>query len=337
MNRLRLIVGLTLALCCQPLSGCDGDGDGDGPGTRRSATVGADPVDGDGDGDGDGVGRLEIATGEPDPRSTWCEPLTLRSCSARQDDDRADHLEQCGRDPDGTPMKCWRNWWDPEGPARVCSSRPASRFRKKHRAVARAVFDHLGLSRPVRALIEDRATKGSSWRPWKRHRLSVDVESSIDGWRRHRDKLREAGNIAAGDPDRWAMGLGLLEQQPVYWLRWWDLAAPPETLCGVPEAILVYVRAMRHRLKQLDRGVWCDGENYHGGGGRPSLYDLRLVHSGRTCPRPESSKRREQWASRMAARGVDPYGEVTRRDLGRVIDRTEQDAVADELRVAVPR
>lgn len=270
-----------------------------------------------------------------DPRVRWCEPLIQAPCETTSD---------CLSDRGGYRRHCSPDWWSGtslDGCSgslasclpRVCAMRvqPWS-IQRKTRDDARVVFDHLGLSRPVRRFLLDRMTVGSSNRRSKRHRLSRDREAATAAYRRRAHKFE--GNPAAGDPDRWATGLGVLEMNPAIWLDSWDPLAPPETLCGLPEALITWLRRARSVLAKLEHGIDCDGDGvreWRGSGeGVPTLYDLRRLHSGKLCPGPDAG--RAKWRARMREALVDPDTMVRARDLGRAVDRVGQNETANKLR-----
>lgn len=166
----------------------------------------------------------------------------------------------------------------------------------------------------------------STLRPAKRHRLGPDLAAAIKAFERVLPLY--ADNPAVLQPDRWASGVGLYGQIPALLLHRWDELAPPETLCGVPEATLVHLRSARDRVRLLERGVTCDGETYHGSACTgsscgASWYDVSRVNAGSNpCPTAES---RAQFERRAHGR-LDLDQRVTTQMLGRDVLRVEQDA-----------
>lgn len=266
-----------------------------------------------------------------DPRASWCEPLDQPFCQTTND---------C---TDGA--RCIAPWWAETGTeTKVCARPMPHRSERRWRSDRIRVYvDHVcrrsdGCEpNDLHAYIRVMALRESTWRPWKRHRLTADLEAAQRAWDRSADRF--AGNPAAGDPDRWGSGVGLLGQIPAHWLPRWDSMAPPETLCGEVEAVEAHLRAGREAVRKITAGVQCDGRTFTGtADGRPSWYDVSRVNSGSLCP--GSLEHREAFAARARRVGLDPWAPVSAADLGESIPVDGQDAIAADLRAqmdALPR
>lgn len=259
-----------------------------------------------------------------DPRSNWCEPLDQPFCTS----DR-----EC---TDGS--ECVTPWWAVTGTETKVCARPMPGLdeRRWRSARIRVYVDHVcrradGCEpNDLHAYIRVLALRESTWRPWKRHRLTPDLEAAQRAWERSGNLFY--GNPAAADPDRWGSGVGLLGQIPAHWLQRWDPMAPPETLCGEVEAVEAHLRAGREAVRKIVSGVQCDGRTFTGTAeGRPSWYDVSRVNSGSLCP--GSLEHQEAFAARARRVGLDPWAPVTAADLGDPIPRDQQDAVAAGIRV----
>jgi hypothetical protein len=266
-----------------------------------------------------------------DPRASWCEPLDQPFCETTSD---------C---TDGA--RCVTPWWAAEATdVRVCARPMPTRSERRWRSSRLRVYvDHVcnradGCEPDdIHALFRVLALRESTWRPWKRHRLSVDLDAARAAWELHRDTY--ASNPAVADPDRWT-SVGLLGQNPAIWLRHWDTDAPPEVLCGEVEGPEVFRRVAIEAVRKIADGVQCDGETFTGTakGGGPSWYDVSRVNSGRLCP--GSGEHRDAFAARARRVGLDPWAPVSVADLGEPIPRDRQDEIAAEIRAkmdAVPR
>lgn len=276
------------------------------------------------------------------PHESWCEPIDLFPCSTASD---------CPRTPDGSAMSCVRPWWREaatEG-ERVCVVGFPTRDVQEWRAARlRVLVDEIckrsdGCDpEALHDYLAVLALRESTWRPYKAHRLEADLDANRRAWLRYAN--RYVDSPAAGDPARWAAGRGLYGQNPAALLHVWDASEIPEALCGEVEATLVHLRTARDRWRRLERGVICGGREHHGtGGGKPSWYDLSLVNSGsEACPATSGRALtvREGFVDRAHARGLNPYGAVTLRMLGRPVSRDEQTKFSSDVRRkmdAIPR
>lgn len=256
-----------------------------------------------------------------------CEPLTPLPCEARGD--------ECPDMSDGTPRVCRRPYKEPEG-AYACYpnySPPAVRRWREARLTELAASVGSSNDEDLALYLLVIAGRETSLRPWKRHRLRGDVDSASSSWKRRSDVF--ADSPAHDEPERWREGLGLYGQNPALWVDKWDASAEPEVLCGEVESTLVHLRAARRRWAQLDAGIVCDGEEFHGTGelGAPSWYDLSLVNSGsRRCPAQlgdgQPYAKRLDFEARCERAGLDPYAAVALSDLGEPVDFNEQEQFA---------
>lgn len=273
----------------------------------------------------------------------WCEPIEPTPCSP-------DVPRSCSPAPDGTPRTCSRFWYLSESVEFGCMlafpTKAVQRWRSDRlRVIVDAVCEPTDGCDPValHSYLAVLVMRETTWRPYKVHRLSGDVDANKLAWSRHSD--RYAGNPAAGNPVRWSVGRGYFGQNAAGWLWRWDVLAPPETLCGEVEAVLVHLRAARERWHKLDRGVTgCepDGLLHHGTShdGDPSWYDVSLVNSGsEACPATDGTPLavREGFEQRARSRGLNPYATVTSAMLGRDVARGVQDAFAANVRARMNR
>ncbi len=274
----------------------------------------------------------EPAVQARDPRANWCEPLDQPFCQTTSD---------CS---DGA--RCVTPWWAATGTeTKVCARPMPTRAEKRWRSARLRVYvDHVcrradGCEpNDLHAYLRVLVLRESTWRPWKRHRLTADLEAAASAWAQFRENF--IGNPAAVDPDRWASGVGPLGQIPARWLPRWDSMAAPEALCGDVEPYEAHMRAARYQVSKIANGVECEGRQFAGTarGGGPSWYDVSRVNSGKLCP--GSAGHQEAFAGRARRVGLDPWAPVTQRDLGVSIPRDRQDEIAAELRVkmdALPR
>ena len=266
-----------------------------------------------------------------DERVSWCEPLDQPFCER--------HSDCPGR------QQCVRPWWAAVDGAKVCAlNYPTKAERTARIAEIKVVVDDVcagvrgcdpgDLLDLARAL----GDRESSLREDKRHRLRRDIDAAVAAWRKH--KATYAGNPAIENAERWMTGLGLYGQNPALWLRRWDTAAPPETLCGVVESTTALLRSARDHVSDVEHGrIVCEGKPYFGSaceGGvcRPSWYDVSLTNSGNKCP---SERTLSDFTRRARSLGLDPFGAVTQASLGRVVPFEGQDAWAESLQKKMQR
>lgn len=157
------------------------------------------------------------------------------------------------------------------------------------------------------------ASRESSYRPYKRHRLSPDREAAYSAWQRFRHTdYKEAGyrrtmkrsSAKDGTKDfwvakaalsrilvykdnptyearwRWSTGYGLYGMQPIYHVKRWDPNAPPEILCDEVVATVTAIWAAR-QIRDT-----CVSQGY------PGTYETvnRGYSSGHCEPRPSWAK-----------------------------------------------
>lgn len=269
----------------------------------------------------------------------WCEPIEPTPCSP--------DVGACSPAPDGTPRTCSRLWYLSDSIEYGCLLAFPTRAVQAWRSDRlRVIVDSICNVRDgcdpeaLHDYLVTLAMRETSLRPYKVHRLSEDVAANKLAWSRYSD--RYAGNPAAGDARRWSVGRGYFGQNAAGWLWRWDVLAPPETLCGEVESVLVHLRAARERWDRLDAGVTCDGDEHHGTSrsGEPSWYDVSLVNSGsEVCPATEGRPLavREGFESRARGQGLAPYGTVTREMLGRDVARERQTEFAATVRARMDR
>jgi hypothetical protein len=178
----------------------------------------------------------------------------------------------------------------------------------------------------LHALLVLVATRESTLRPWKRHRLSPDIKANNSSWFQQAKRygwtvvLDYAGGIRTMDSSRDAnpyyanrhrwMGLGLYGQNASINVAVLDRLAPPEVLCRTDLATETYLRQLRNAWLKLEAGVTCEGKPFHGSSpdGRAAWIDAhRAASTGRICgphPRDHDFKTR---ASRIRVGDAHPF------------------------------
>lgn len=271
--------------------------------------------------------------------SAWCEPMDW--------DIECETTDDCSevKDPSGSPTECGRPWWS-NGESLVCMPAwPSRQDRQVEIEKIRAYVD--SVCKPPRwwragqgmdvgskhcdpdrlhALLVLVATRESTLRPWKRHRLSPDIKANNSawfqqagryGWKitldevggiRKRDSVRGA-NPYYGERHRW-MGLGLYGQNSSINVAMLDTRAPPEVLCRTDLATETYLRQLRAAWAKLEAGVACEGKTFRGSSsdGRQAWIDVhRAASTGRICgPHPRDSDFQSR-AKRIRVRKERPY------------------------------
>lgn len=275
------------------------------------------------------------------PDESWCEPMVPTPCNP---DGPA-----CPSAPDGTRSSCVQDWFGDSGGHVCVVGYPSAETRRWRAARLRVLVDEICEPRAgcdpaaLHGYLSAIILRESTWRPYKAHRLSADLEANARAWAKYADRYRHSP--AAGEPARWAAGRGYYGQNAAALLHVWDPTEIPEALCGEVEATLVHLRTARRRLRRLKNGVTCGGKLHHGTAkaGGPSWYDVSLTNSGSDpCPGVVGSRldSRRGFERRARSQGVRPYGAVTLRMLGREVPRSEQAAFASRVRRkmdAVPR
>lgn len=282
----------------------------------------------------------EIRTDRPKPTrrvesyagyERWCEAVEPKPCRTAKD---------CGPAPDGRAQGCVEPWWaskhNRDLPAdereRVCASAWPGRGQQKwRRARLEAVVEHV-CRRPgcdpktLSAALGIVASRESTWRPWKAHRLGGDVRANRSAFvlkakrygheqvlerRKIRGQTREVaidvalrrgGNRHYRDQSRW-QGYGLFGQNSPLFVYLWDPAAPPEILCREVESIDTYLeRARIAARKQSSLGV------------RPTWASVAAaLGTGDVVPTAAAIERFRKPATRA---GIDADAPVSARDFG---------------------
>lgn len=283
-----------------------------------------------------------LPTAVPGAQQGWCEPVEPIPCVPELG---------CGDAPDGTRRLCVRQWYVKDSTAHVCVvGYPSKAVRTWRSNRLRVLVNEICKRRdgcdPVALhdYLSVLALRESTWRPYKAHRLAGDLDANAKAWAKQAGRYAESP--AANDPTRWAAGLGYYGQNPALLLGEWDASAIPETLCGEVESTLVHLRTARRRRARLASGVTCDGREHHGTATgdnlstAPGWYDVSLANSG-SNPCPAKAGRaleiRRGFERRASRRGLDPYGPVTPRMLGRPVPRDEQAAFARDVRARMDR
>ncbi len=322
----------------------------------------------------------------PDLYDGWasrCEPMArARACRIAADCKDVFH-------PSGKPLKCVKPWWSKQQPDgawdRVCSPGWSDREERQWRRdrlkalVAMQYFsDSVTCTWKVEGdtwrdwdcyreiqnsvflskflwLVYARETTG---RPWKRHRLDVDVKAAKTSWFKQAERygwvatkgkkdsvtlqscaalppddkesrLRSACRALKPSPHyaqrkRWNYGLGPYGQSAAVWVFAWDRQAPPEVLCGEVEPTEAYLRGARRAWKKLRGGIQCKGVEYKPDVTWAILH--RAAAGGKLCPGPS-----DRFRKHAAKWGLDPDQHVTLKMLGKPIDREGQLQRAEEL------
>jgi hypothetical protein len=262
----------------------------------------------------------------PDPYAgwqSWCESPTPVPCHGDED---------CRELPSvaGRSQQCVRPWWATKGRSkeRVCASPwPGRREQAWRRArieeIAREICSKgSGACDPsdLAAFLTLVATRESSLRPWKAHRLNGDVRANRSAWAKQAD--RYDGSTHYDDRERW-QGYGLFGQNSPLFVHHWDPAAPPEVLCREVEAVATYLTKARIALrKQADLGVPTTWASVHA-----------ALAMGEVRPKEASLDRfRKQARQQRSSLNVD--ARISERSLGRGLGR---DVLARRLAAEILR
>ena len=234
---------------------------------------------------------------------TWCEGPTT-PCTKHED---------CALDRTGLPRRCIRPWWS-KGEDKVCAvgfPGPLARKRMKAKIATIAELECRGRSCDADELARFLglvASRESSYRPWKQHRLSPDIKANQTTWWRY--KKQYAGNAHWVFRKRW-QGWGPYGQNSGTFVMQWDRKAPPEILCREIEATEAYLTVARRAWrKQLDLGITPTWATVHA-----------AASSGKVLPKPKDTAKFEAQARRG---GLDATSPLPYSALGAGLGKTSQ-------------
>lgn len=190
---------------------------------------------------------------------------------------------------------------------------------KRTYAVLAHVVKRLKASDDFHKLLQLIALRESSLQQGLVHRLSPDLEGSLQAWRKTA-RLYE-GNPHHDDPSLWQT-YGLFGMNSNYFTQVWDNQADPRVLCDAIVDILVYRRAAARVIRKAGSAISCTDAN-----GRSYKYTTRAtwetihraVSGGKLCPSKSENVAAimgKYFRSRAARFGLDPDKPVTLKMLG---------------------
>jgi len=272
----------------------------------------------------------------------WCEQPVLRACATEAD---------CAAVvlPGGGRTHCAKPYWAKDDQTKVCAAKwPSRREREWREARLHEIVGEIcsgARCRPSQlgAFLALVATRESTLRPWKAHRLNGDVRANRVAWmlkakryghehvvekKKGREvivgvKLRKGGNRYYADEMRW-QGYGLFGQNSPLFVYLWDPEAPPEVLCREVEAVATYTeRARVAATKQRNLGITPTWATVHA-----------ALAAGEVRPSPGAIERFRKQARRTE---LDPDAVVTPGSFGRSLGSTvpARRLAAELLRVRV--
>lgn len=209
---------------------------------------------------------------------------------------------------------------------------------KRTAAVIAHVVKRLRASDDFGKLLQLVAARESSMQQGLVHRLSPDLEGSLQAWRKTA-KFYE-GNPHASDPELWQT-YGLFGMNSNYFTRVWDDQADPRVLCDAIVDILVYRRAVARVVKKAGAPIRCQDEQ-----GRTYDHVMRAtwesvhraVSGGKMCPTPNpdiASIMGKYFRTRATRVGLDPDRPVTLKMLGSEPSRGLDGAAWDDQEAVV--
>lgn len=186
-------------------------------------------------------------------------------------------------------------------------------------AVLAHVVKRLKASDDFHKLIQLVAMRESSMQQGLVHRLTPDLEASINAWRKTA-KLYE-GNPHYADHSKWQT-YGIFGMNSNYFTLVWDNQADPRVLCDAIVDVLVYRRAVARVVRKAGAAIKCEDEQ-----GRQYDYTTkatwetvhRAVSGGKLCPSKSENVAAimgKYFRGRAARVGLNPDGVVTMKSLG---------------------
>ncbi|WAS97558.1 hypothetical protein [Nannocystis punicea] len=190
---------------------------------------------------------------------------------------------------------------------------------KRTYAVLAHVVKRLKASDDFLKLLQLVAARESSLQQGLVHRLSPDLEASLQAWRKTA-KLYE-GNPHHAEPEHWQT-YGLFGMNSNYFTQVWDNQADPRVLCDAIVDILVYRRAVVRVIKKAGAAIECTdaaGRRYQHTTRATWETVHRAVSGGKLCPSKSENVAAimgKYFRSRAAKFGLDPDKSVTLKMLG---------------------
>lgn len=306
----------------------------------------------------------------------WCEPYAYDVVCKSHDECEGSYPEH----PAQRPMRCFNPWYAKKNPEfEICAPGYARKAELNWREERlREVVRQQYFGEVEECVLDGRPIHKEGWkcqratrqgnkltsfllipydretmrRPWKRHRLEVDLrgnrttwfkQAPTYGWQAVTDdrggfiKMEKVGEDASpyySERHRWHYGLGPFGQNVALYLRYWDTQAPPEILCREVESVESYLRNSRRIVKNLKNGIRCNGEYYEDKSPTWAVVH-RAASSGKICPatgrEKNAAKKMANFRSDAREHGVDPDEVVTMRMLGAPIPASSQNARAQEI------
>lgn len=190
---------------------------------------------------------------------------------------------------------------------------------KRTYAVLAHVVKRLKASDDFLKLLQLVAARESSLQQGLVHRLSPDLEASLQAWRKTA-KLYE-GNPHHAEPEHWQT-YGLFGMNSNYFTQVWDNQADPRVLCDAIVDILVYRRAVARVIKKAGSAIECTdaaGRTYRHTTRATWESVHRAVSGGKLCPSKNENVAAimgKYFRGRAAKFGLDPDKPVTLKMLG---------------------
>lgn len=305
----------------------------------------------------------------------WCEPHEYEAmCQTHTDCEGIEH-------PAKRPLRCVHPWWAKGSDVKVCAPGYAGKTERdwrlnRLRSLVGEYFeedahcaDGVGVGKQhwrcqrrwrkaetLTKFLRLVSLRETSYRPWKRHRLSPDQAANdrayvrqakrygvevktvcANGQKRCKKSEKIISLVTPTKSDfnphyndlwRWHYGLGLYGQVSALHVAAWDPMAPPEVLCREVVATESYLRAMRSNWAKLSGGVHCNrgkDDEFVRQVDNPTWMDLHhAVAGGSTCPKPGWPKAAKQFQKRADRVGLDPDQPVTLDMLGEPVSRDTQ-------------
>lgn len=246
---------------------------------------------------------------------------------------------------DSAPHRCVTPWWvkasgknKKDKPTKVCGSPWPTRAERNWREARLAqIVEEICSGAEcdagdLTAFLSIVATRESTMRPWKAHRLDGDVRANASAWLQRSKryghepviiktkrsgktfeeivaiKFSKDGNRYYSQEDRW-QGLGYYGQNSALFVALWDSKAPPEILCHEIESTDTYLKSARSIVrKQADLGIEPTYATVH-----------YALGTGDLRPKPSSI---EKFIAKAKRHGLNAAKRVTTRSFGRELGPT---------------
>src|SRR5690606_33555595 len=190
---------------------------------------------------------------------------------------------------------------------------------KRTAAVLAHVTKRLKASPEFRKLLQLIAARESSMQQGLVHRLSPDLEGSLQAWRKTGKHYE--GNPHYADASRWQT-YGLFGMNSNYFTLVWDNQADPRVLCDAIVDILVYRRAAARVIRKAGAAIKCtDAEGRSFDYRTKATWETvhRAVSGGKLCPSQSENVAAimgKYFRGRAAKVGLNPDQPVTLKMLG---------------------